>query len=98
MSITVPVRGEGANHAITDVSSLVHQLLPHIQGFKDPSYRPTYDLLKVVKETIVAYEDEMYTRSKPSVLASRQACLDTHQYERINETSPLIARRILTNQ
>ena len=98
MALTILVRGEGANHAITDISTLLHHLLPHIRLFKNPSYAPSYDIIKAMKESIMAYESEMYIRSKPSVLASRQACLDAHQYERINESSPLIARRIIVSQ
>ena len=92
------VRGEGANHAITDISNFLHQLLPQIQIFKDPSYPHVHNTSKGVREAIMAYENEMTVRSKPSVLASRQACLDAHQHERINETSPLIAGRIMANQ
>ena len=95
IALTILVRGENANQAIMDIWSFLHQLLPHIQCFRNSSYPPVHDILKAVQKAIVAYEGEMYARSKPSVLASRQACLDAHQYERINEASPLIAKRIM---
>jgi hypothetical protein len=39
------------------------------------------------------YEDKVVARSRPGVLASRQACLDAHQWSRINDKSPLLTRR-----
>lgn len=35
----------------------------------------------------------MVARTRPAVLTSRRACLDAHDYKRINESSPLVSRR-----
>jgi hypothetical protein len=42
-----------------------------------------------------AYEGEMVERKEIAVLASRRACLDAHEYVRINENSPLVKRRMM---
>ncbi|KAI9805760.1 MAG: hypothetical protein M1833_005253 [Piccolia ochrophora] len=81
----VMYRGEGANHALKDVSSLLHHLHPHLSPYSPSS--PT------VPSAIGAYESEMFGRSRLAVLASRQACLDAHEYARISEESPLISKR-----
>jgi hypothetical protein len=47
------------------------------------------------KAAIDAYEAEMCARGRPAVLASRRACLDAHEQGRINEKSPLMARRAI---
>jgi hypothetical protein len=47
------------------------------------------------KAAIDAYEAEMCVRGRPAVLASRRACLDAHEQGRINEKSPLMARRAI---
>lgn len=44
---------------------------------------------------IDAYEADLCSRGRPAVLASRRACLDAHEQGRINEKSPLVARRTI---
>ena len=46
-------------------------------------------------QMISRYEIEMITRTRPAVLASRRACLDAHDYRRIDERSPLISKRAI---
>jgi hypothetical protein len=41
------------------------------------------------------YEDEVITRARPGVLASRRACIDAHEWSKINEKSPLLSRRAM---
>jgi hypothetical protein len=41
------------------------------------------------------YEDEVITRVRPGVLASRRACMDAHEWSKINEKSPLLSRRAM---
>lgn len=84
-------RGSGANHAIVDVSVLLEQIKPLYQelglqvskvdkGFRDATER---------------YEDEVIARTEIEVLASRQACMDAHDYMSINENSPLVRERLV---
>lgn len=78
-------RGEGANHAIVDVLDLVELFIPHVLT-QDGG-------MSKLREAIDAYEGTVVARSRPAVLASRQACLDAHQWDSINEKSPLLSRR-----
>lgn len=39
------------------------------------------------------YETGVVKRSRPAVLAARRACLDAHDWPRINPQSPLLTRR-----
>ena len=48
-----------------------------------------------MKERIGKYEEEMIPRAKVAVLTSRRACMDAHDSKSINESSPLIARRVI---
>ena len=81
----VMYRGEGANHAIVSIATLLEQIRPlYVDGGRG-------DFEAAVK----AYEEEMIPRTELAVLASRQACLDAHEYERINENSPLVRRRLM---
>ena len=86
------VRGDGANHGITDVSTLLTKMLPI---FRHSSDSPTTTTSSSLKDAIGAYEDEMITRTAPAVLASRHACLDAHDYQKITDQSPLISRRAM---
>jgi hypothetical protein len=74
-------RGEGANHGILDAALLVDQLLRVKNGEIDQ------------KGAIIEYEKEMKERCQPAVLKSRQAALDAHCWESIDENSPLIGGR-----
>lgn len=80
-------RGEGANHAIVDVLDLVELVIPHVLT-QDGG-------MSKLREAIDTYEGTVVARSRPAVLASRQACLDAHQWDSINEKSPLLSRRAM---
>ena len=84
----VMYRGEGANHAIVDVDILLKQLkpLPETEGGLDH---------EEVKSAVGRYEAEMIERTELAVLASRQACLDAHDWSRLNDKSPLVRRRLM---
>lgn len=79
-------RGEAANHGIMDVELLLSAILPVMQ---------TADSVrgKDMVEACEHYTRDMVGRTAPAVLKSRQACLDAHTYERINDNSPLIQLR-----
>lgn len=44
--------------------------------------------------SLAAYEDDVFARAEPSFLNSRQACLDAHDFSKI-EGSPLVGLRDL---
>jgi 2-polyprenyl-6-methoxyphenol hydroxylase-like FAD-dependent oxidoreductase len=74
-------RGEGANHGILDAALLVDQLKQiHVSEISQ-------------QEGIKLYEAEMQERTHAAVLKSRQAALDGHDWDAINEKSPLIGGR-----
>jgi hypothetical protein len=84
-------RGEGANHAIVDVADFVEIVLPYFaRGGGDKT---------VVEDRLWAlldqYESRAVARTRPAVLASRQACLDAHNWNHINAHSPLLSRRAM---
>ncbi|KAJ5613389.1 hypothetical protein N7510_006583 [Penicillium lagena] len=79
-------RGEAANHGILDVESLLSAVLPALRASEDA-------LGEHLKEACKIYTQGMVERTAPAVLNSRQACLDAHVYERINDDSPLIQMR-----
>lgn len=45
--------------------------------------------------SLAAYEKDIFARVEPSVLNSRQACLDAHDFSKIVAGSPLVAARVL---
>ncbi|KAH7122024.1 hypothetical protein B0J13DRAFT_566847 [Dactylonectria estremocensis] len=77
-------RGEGANHAIVDVQDFVERVVPVLKENQP---------LNILRGALDAYEDEVIKRARPGVLASRRACLDAHEWSRINNRSPLLTRR-----
>ncbi|KAJ3541171.1 hypothetical protein NM208_g4727 [Fusarium decemcellulare] len=77
-------RGEGANHAILDVADFVERVLPVLKYNGDS---------EALRAELNFYEDAVVKRTRPGVLASRQACLDAHEWPRIQRTSPLLTRR-----
>ncbi|KAJ5811979.1 hypothetical protein N7474_008280 [Penicillium riverlandense] len=79
-------RGEAANHGILDVESLLSAILPALRASDDR-------LGDSLREACKIYTQGMVDRTAPAVLKSRQACLDAHDYERINDNSPLIQMR-----
>ncbi|CAG7919155.1 unnamed protein product [Penicillium olsonii] len=78
-------RGEGANNAIVDVLDLVKRLNLQDAGALDSV---------ALSASIPAYENDVFTRAEPSFLNSRQACLDAHDFSKI-EGSPLVGLRNL---
>ncbi|KAK0386553.1 hypothetical protein NLU13_6388 [Sarocladium strictum] len=84
-------RGEAANHGIADVELLVSQIMPVLARGGLDEQRSGEELLQACRR----YTEEMIERTAPAVLNSRQACLDAHTYERINESSPLIMKRVV---
>lgn len=86
-----PVRGEGANHAIVDVLDFIRHLGPFFPR-DDSSYETDFNKLR---HAIDQYEDAVNARAIPSVLASRQACLDANEFEKVNDESPLVTRRVI---
>lgn len=89
------VRGEGANHGITDVLILLENLVPALKSSNNGQSPPLTASPSSLKAAIEAYENEMIARTAPAVLTSRRACLDAHDYKRINGDSPLISRRAM---
>ena len=57
-------RGEGANHAIVDVLDFVETVLP-------ASQKPDAELRSALDQ----YDQKVISRARPSVLASRRACV-----------------------
>ncbi|KAJ5907661.1 hypothetical protein N7495_000343 [Penicillium taxi] len=79
-------RGEGANNSIIDVQDLVKIVdMTNPESFK----------LETLAASLEAYERTIFTRVRPSLLGSRQACLDAHNFAKIMEGSPLIEERLL---
>jgi 2-polyprenyl-6-methoxyphenol hydroxylase-like FAD-dependent oxidoreductase len=81
----VMFRGEGANQAIIDVAKLFEQIRPLYS-----SDGPVEESDEPFKAAIQRYESDAIARGEYSVLASRRACLDAHDFKRINDDSPLI--------
>ncbi|KAI9776702.1 MAG: hypothetical protein M1839_009429 [Geoglossum umbratile] len=84
-------RGEAGNHGIADVSALLSHLLPALT-----QNTGTADMQSGIKAAVEAYEAEMLARAPAAVVLSRRACLDAHEGGRINETSPLVAKRAVS--
>lgn len=77
-------RGEGANHAIVDVLDFSEHVMPHLKDLNDSI---------ALRAALVEYEDVVANRTRPGVLASRQACMDAHDWPRITLASPLLTKR-----
>ncbi|KAH6629802.1 FAD binding domain-containing protein [Boeremia exigua] len=75
-------RGEGANHAIVDVLDLRTTVLSKLS--------PTAPSLR---SSLQEYQQSVAKRTLPAVLASRQACLDAHDWASLTPKSPLLTRR-----
>ncbi|KAI1323139.1 FAD binding domain-containing protein [Xylariaceae sp. FL0255] len=76
-------RGEGANHAIYDIYEFSKRVTPHLVKNTMP------DLRNALNE----FEETVAKRTHPAVMASRRACLDAHDFERVNDKSPLFLKR-----
>jgi 2-polyprenyl-6-methoxyphenol hydroxylase-like FAD-dependent oxidoreductase len=80
-------RGEALNHGILDVETLLTDILPAAKKNGDAGEN-------AFRSGCEKYTESMVERTAPAVLRSRQACLDAHVFERINDSSPLIQMRI----
>ena len=80
-----PDRGEGANHVILDVQDFVKELAPALQVGSD---------FASLRSALDRYEEAVVARTRPAVLASRQACLHAHNWSKISNESPLLTRRM----
>jgi 2-polyprenyl-6-methoxyphenol hydroxylase-like FAD-dependent oxidoreductase len=83
----VMYRGEGANQSIMDVKVLLGLFEPLLQH-EDSEVQD----FRAARDT---YEDEMVERTELAVLASRQACLDAHEWQKLDDQSPLVRRRLM---
>ncbi|KAJ5131698.1 hypothetical protein N7448_005856 [Penicillium atrosanguineum] len=77
-------RGEGANNAIYDVLDLVKRV-----DMRNSNRSFEFEALST---SLAAFEKDIFARVEPSVLKSRQACLDAHQFSKI-AGSPLVTER-----
>lgn len=84
-------RGEAANHGIADVDLLVSHIVPTLSKLSEHGHDGLAEACK-------NYTLDMVERASPAVLKSRQACLDAHMYERINDDSPLIQKRAVRTE
>ncbi|KAF2165437.1 hypothetical protein M409DRAFT_67261 [Zasmidium cellare ATCC 36951] len=89
----VMYRGEGANQSIVDIANLLDLIKPIYQAAARPD-----DLDESFRAVTRKYEQEVVARTELAVLASRQACLDAHDFKRINEQSPLLRRRVIKEE
>lgn len=71
-------RGEAANHGILDAYYLTKRLEGVYGGHESQDV------------AITKFEHEMRERTGPAVLLSRQACLDAHDWEGLNENSAVL--------
>ena len=87
-----------------DASEFVSHLSPYLSkpptmdhepSTSRPSFGGEESGEQTLEDLMTSYEREMVSRAHPAVLASRQACIDAHDYERINETSPLLSKRAI---
>ncbi|KAL2210963.1 putative monooxygenase [Sarocladium strictum] len=76
-------RGEAANHGIMDAHLLAKALADVQRGSKS------------LETAIGQYENEMRQRTSVAVQLSRQACLDAHDYNGLNENSAVLKKRAL---
>lgn len=81
-------RGEGLNHGILDV----YNLLPALEKMYDTSVT-TSDETRVRMDAIAFYEEEFRLRGRQAVLLSRDACLQAHQWDQLNEESAVLTKR-----
>ncbi|OCL14393.1 FAD/NAD(P)-binding domain-containing protein [Glonium stellatum] len=90
----VMYRGDGANHGIADVVDFFNRLGPYLPH-SHAAGESTNVGYAAIRAAIDAYEDDVSARATLAVLASRQACLDAHEWGRLNERSPLFAKRVM---
>ncbi|TFB07504.1 putative FAD-dependent monooxygenase [Trichoderma ghanense] len=79
----VMYRGEAGNHGILDAWHLLREI------------KAVYSGGKARADAVDDYEKEMKERATPAVLLSRQACLDAHDYDGLNENSAVLKKRAI---
>ncbi|KAJ5609841.1 hypothetical protein N7528_009107 [Penicillium herquei] len=76
-------RGEAANHGLLDAFHLVDAITNIYSGDATP------------QQAIDFFEEEMRTRTSRAVRLSRTACLDAHDWTRLDETSAILTKRAI---
>ncbi|KAL7938572.1 FAD/NAD(P)-binding domain-containing protein [Trichoderma chlorosporum] len=79
----VMYRGEAGNHGILDAWHLLGKIRAVHAGDKTGA------------QAVTEYETEMKERTKPAVLLSRQACLDAHDLNGLNNDSAVLKMRAI---
>ncbi|KAJ5449440.1 uncharacterized protein N7458_005889 [Penicillium daleae] len=79
-------RGEAANHGILDAYHLMEAIVKIYAGSATPSV------------AIDEFEKEMRTRTSRAVRLSRQACVDAHDWSRLDETSAILTKRAIVGE
>ncbi|KAK0765136.1 hypothetical protein N5P37_002614 [Trichoderma harzianum] len=79
----VMYRGEAGNHGILDAWHLLGEIKAVYAGDKTEAV------------AVTDYETEMKERTKPAVLLSRQACLDAHDFDGLNNDSAVLKVRAI---
>lgn len=77
-------RGEAANHGILDA----YELLKRLQSVQNGEHS--------LGMALEFYEQGMRERTAAAVLLSRQACLDAHDFNGLNEKSAVLKRRAIS--
>lgn len=67
-------------------------VVPKLKVFAEKA-EATKASVDIVVAAAREYEDAMFKRTWIAVLASRQATVDAHQWQRITDESPLVAKR-----
>ncbi|KAJ5809060.1 uncharacterized protein N7503_001278 [Penicillium pulvis] len=76
-------RGEAANHGLLDAYHLMQAIEKLHSG------------VTTAQSAIDDFEQEMRTRTSRAVRLSRQACLDAHDWSRLDETSAILTKRAI---
>jgi hypothetical protein len=79
------------------VLDLAELVIPHFVAAQQPDGHDTTTTTdpsnNTLRTALDRYEAKAVARTRPAVLASRQACLDAHRWSRITDASPLLTRR-----
>lgn len=79
-------RGEAANHGILDAYQLMEAIVKIYAGLATPS------------TAIGEFEKGMRARTSRAVRLSRQACVDAHDWSRLDETSAILTKRAIVGE
>lgn len=79
-------RGEAANHGLLDAYHLSEAI------------GKIYSVSSLASEAINEFETEMRERTSRAVRLSRQACLDAHDWKRLDETSAILTKRAIVGE